>query len=109
MAGHSKWANIRRRESVQALRRDRRLARAEPEGSETVRYEGYGPGGVAVIVEALTDNRNRTASEVRAAFAKSGGARQIGRCACIGPLERRARDVDGVADLRRAQLTGFHG
>src|SRR5439155_5531610 len=35
--------------------------------------EGYGPGGVAVIVEALTDNRNRTASEVRAAFAKSGG------------------------------------
>jgi YebC/PmpR family DNA-binding regulatory protein len=41
---------------------------------EEVRYEGYGPGGVAVIVEALTDNRNRTASEVRAAFAKSGGA-----------------------------------
>jgi YebC/PmpR family DNA-binding regulatory protein len=41
---------------------------------EEVRYEGYGPGGVAVIVEALTDNRNRTASEVRAAFTKSGGA-----------------------------------
>ncbi|MDB5406714.1 MAG: putative transcriptional regulatory protein [Rhodospirillales bacterium] len=40
---------------------------------EEVRYEGYGPGGVAVIVEALTDNRNRTASDVRAAFAKSGG------------------------------------
>jgi YebC/PmpR family DNA-binding regulatory protein len=40
---------------------------------EEVRYEGYGPGGVAVIVEALTDNRNRTASEVRAAFAKAGG------------------------------------
>ena len=39
-----------------------------------VRYEGYGPGGVAVIVEALTDNRNRTASNVRAAFTKSGGA-----------------------------------
>jgi len=38
-----------------------------------VRYEGYGPGGVAVIVEALTDNRNRTAAEVRAAFTKSGG------------------------------------
>lgn len=41
---------------------------------EEVRYEGYGPGSVAVIVEALTDNRNRTASEVRAAFNKSGGA-----------------------------------
>jgi YebC/PmpR family DNA-binding regulatory protein len=39
-----------------------------------VRYEGYGPGGVAVIVEALTDNRNRTAGEVRSAFAKHGGA-----------------------------------
>jgi len=39
-----------------------------------VRYEGYGPGGIAVIVEALTDNRNRTASDVRSAFAKHGGA-----------------------------------
>ena len=44
------------------------------EAYEEVRYEGYGPGGVAVIVEALTDNRNRTASEVRAAFTKAGGA-----------------------------------
>ncbi|MBI5163407.1 MAG: YebC/PmpR family DNA-binding transcriptional regulator [Magnetospirillum sp.] len=41
---------------------------------EEVRYEGYGPGSVAIIVEALTDNRNRTASEIRSAFAKSGGA-----------------------------------
>eukprot|EP00873_Tetraselmis_striata_P031291 jgi/Tetstr1/451555/TSEL_038591.t1 len=41
---------------------------------EEVRYEGYGPGGVAVIVEALTDNRNRTASNVRAIFSKAGGA-----------------------------------
>ena len=39
-----------------------------------VRYEGYAPGGVAVIIEALTDNRNRTASEVRSYFTKSGGA-----------------------------------
>ncbi|HEY4133843.1 MAG TPA: YebC/PmpR family DNA-binding transcriptional regulator [Alphaproteobacteria bacterium] len=41
---------------------------------EEMRYEGYGPGGVAVIVEALTDNRNRTAGEVRTAFSKAGGA-----------------------------------
>jgi YebC/PmpR family DNA-binding regulatory protein len=41
---------------------------------EEVRYEGYGPGGVAVIVEVLTDNRNRSASNVRAAFTKAGGA-----------------------------------
>ena len=40
---------------------------------EEVRYEGYGPAGVAVIVEALTDNRNRTASELRAAFGRHGG------------------------------------
>ena len=38
-----------------------------------VRYEGYGPAGVAVIIEALTDNRNRTASNIRSAFAKQGG------------------------------------
>ena len=44
------------------------------EAYDEVRYEGYGPGGIAVIVEALTDNRNRTASEVRAAFTKAGGA-----------------------------------
>ncbi len=41
---------------------------------EQVRYEGYGPGGTAIIVEALTDNRHRTAAEVRAAFGKHGGA-----------------------------------
>ena len=43
------------------------------EDYEEVRYEGYGPGGVALIVEALTDNRNRTATNVRTAFSKNGG------------------------------------
>ena len=47
---------------------------ADGESYEEVRYEGYGPGGVAVIVEALTDNRNRTASSVRSTFSKAGGA-----------------------------------
>ena len=46
----------------------------DAENYEEVRYEGYGPGGVALIVEGLTDNRNRTASNVRAAFTKAGGA-----------------------------------
>ncbi|MGS1094695.1 YebC/PmpR family DNA-binding transcriptional regulator [Aquamicrobium terrae] len=46
----------------------------DSENYEEVRYEGYGPGGVAVIVEALTDNRNRAASNVRAAFTKAGGS-----------------------------------
>ena len=45
----------------------------EGDNYEEVRYEGYGPSGVAVIVETLTDNRNRTASEVRSAFSKHGG------------------------------------
>jgi YebC/PmpR family DNA-binding regulatory protein len=46
---------------------------SDTESYEEIRYEGYGPGGVAVIVEALTDNRNRTAGDVRAVFTKSGG------------------------------------
>ncbi|MBK0398011.1 YebC/PmpR family DNA-binding transcriptional regulator [Limibaculum sp. M0105] len=45
----------------------------DAESYEEIRYEGYGPGGVAVIVEAMTDNRNRTASNVRATFGKNGG------------------------------------
>jgi YebC/PmpR family DNA-binding regulatory protein len=46
----------------------------DAESYEEIRYEGYGPGGVALIVEALTDNRNRTASAVRSYFTKNGGA-----------------------------------
>src|SRR5437588_4527296 len=45
----------------------------DAEAYDEIRYEGYGPGGVAVIVEVLTDNRNRTASDVRATFTKHGG------------------------------------
>jgi YebC/PmpR family DNA-binding regulatory protein len=47
---------------------------ADAENYDQVRYEGYGPGGIAIIVEALTDNRNRTASNVRSIFTKAGGA-----------------------------------
>jgi YebC/PmpR family DNA-binding regulatory protein len=45
----------------------------DAESYDEIRYEGYGPGGVAMIVEALTDNRNRTASNVRSTFSKNGG------------------------------------
>jgi YebC/PmpR family DNA-binding regulatory protein len=45
----------------------------DAEAYDEIRYEGYGPGGVAIIVEVLTDNRNRTASDVRATFTKHGG------------------------------------
>jgi len=56
---------------------DRAIKKAvggDTENYEEVRYEGYGPGGVAMIVEALTDNRNRTAADVRSYFSKFGGA-----------------------------------
>ena len=49
------------------------MGAAEGENYEEVRYEGYGPGGVAVMVDCLTDNRNRTVGEVRHAFSKAGG------------------------------------
>jgi YebC/PmpR family DNA-binding regulatory protein len=133
MAGHSKWANIKRQKArVDAVRGHSftQLSRAiivaarqgipDPNGNfqlrtaiakakaagipndnieraiakgagtldkgdaqlEEIRYEGYGPGGVAVIVEALTDNRNRTAADLRSAFTKRGG--NLGETGCVG-------------------------
>jgi YebC/PmpR family DNA-binding regulatory protein len=78
-------ANPRLRAAIQAARAanvpkdniERAIKRGQggdAENYEEIRYEGYGPGGVAVIVEALTDNRNRTASAVRSTFAKHGGS-----------------------------------
>jgi len=52
------------------------------ESFEEIRYEGYGPGGVAIIADCLTDNRTRTVGEVRAAFAKHGG--NLGESGCVG-------------------------
>jgi YebC/PmpR family DNA-binding regulatory protein len=52
----------------------KKASSADTENYDEVRYEGYAPGGVAVIVEALTDNRNRTAGEVRSYFTKAGGS-----------------------------------
>jgi YebC/PmpR family DNA-binding regulatory protein len=134
MAGHSKWAQIKRTKAVVDAKRGAvftRLGReitvaarggADPTGNfqlrtaiekakaagvpnanieraiakgsgqlggqgdsfEAVRYEGYGPGGVAVLIEALTDNRNRTAADVRLAFSKHGG--NLGETGCVGYL-----------------------
>lgn len=56
----------------------------EGESYEEIRYEGYGPGGVAVIVETLTDNRNRTVGEVRNIFSKHGG--NLGENGCVSYL-----------------------
>ena len=61
---------------------------------EEMRYEGYGPGGVAIIVEALTDNRNRTASDVRSIFSKHGG--NLGESGSVAFM------FDRVGELRYA-------
>lgn len=132
MAGHSKWANIKRQKArVDAVKGKvfAKLSRQmivaartgipDPEGNfqlrtaiekakaagipndnieraiakgagklgageswEAIRYEGYGPGGVAIIIEALTDNRNRTAADLRAALSKYGG--NLGETGCVG-------------------------
>ena len=78
--------NPRLRAAIQAARAanmpkdniERAIRKASGEGDdanyEEIRYEGYGPGGIAVIVETMTDNRNRTASDVRTAFSKHGGS-----------------------------------
>ena len=63
----------------------------DAENYDEVRYEGYGPGGVALIVEALTDNRNRTASNVRAAFTKAGGA--LGETGSVSFLWDRVGEI----------------
>jgi YebC/PmpR family DNA-binding regulatory protein len=133
MAGHSKWAQIKRTKAVVDAKRGAvftRLGReitvaaragADPAGNfqlrtaiekakaagvpnsnieraiakgsgqagsgvslEAVRYEGYGPGGVAVLVEAFTDNRNRTAADLRLVFNKAGG--NLGETGCVSFL-----------------------
>ena len=66
---------------------------ADSENYDEVRYEGYAPGGVAVIIEALTDNRNRTAGEIRSYFTKAGGALGGNR---RGLLHVRSRRPDRI-------------
>ena len=72
----------------------------DSENYEEVRYEGYGPGGVAVVVEALTDNRNRTASNVRAAFTKAGGA--LGETGSVAFMFDRVGEIIYPADAASA-------
>lgn len=64
---------------------------------EEIRYEGYGPNGVAVIVEAMTDNRNRTASNVRSTFSKNGG--NLGETGSVGFMFDRKGEVTYAASV----------
>ncbi|ALG91144.1 MULTISPECIES: YebC/PmpR family DNA-binding transcriptional regulator [Actibacterium] len=79
---------------------DRAIKKAtggDAESYDEIRYEGYGPGGVAVIVEAMTDNRNRTASNVRSTFTKSGG--NLGETGSVGFMFERKGQVTYAADV----------
>ena len=69
----------------------------DAENYDEIRYEGYGPNGVAVIVEAMTDNRNRTASSVRSIFTKSGG--NLGETGSVGFMFDRKGAVSYPADV----------
>ncbi len=79
MAGHSKWANIQHRKAANMPNENVKYGIAKATGSlegvhyEEVRYEGYGIGGAAIIVDCMTDNKVRTVAEVRHAFSKHGG------------------------------------
>ncbi len=64
---------------------------ADGENYDEMRYEGYGVGGVAVIIDALTDNKNRTAAEVRAAFTKGGG--NLGTTGCVNHMFDRIAEI----------------
>ena len=158
MAGHSKWANIKRQKArVDAVKGKTftQLSRAiivaarsgvpDPAGNfqlrtaiekakaaripsdnieraiakgagklgadaplEEVRYEGYGPGGVALLIEALTDNRNRAAADLRAAFSKNGG--NLGETGCVSWMfeQKGVVTVAGAEedDILEASLEG---
>ncbi|MFL9501084.1 YebC/PmpR family DNA-binding transcriptional regulator [Rhodopseudomonas palustris] len=72
----------------------------DSENYDEIRYEGYGPGGVAVIVEALTDNRNRAASDIRSFFTKSGG--NLGETGSVSFMFDRVGIVEYDADKASA-------
>lgn len=69
----------------------KKSAAGEGDDYEEIRYEGYGPNGVAVIVEAMTDNRNRTASTVRSTFTKNGG--NLGETGSVGFMFDRKGEI----------------
>ncbi len=69
----------------------------DAENYDEIRYEGYGPGGVAVIVEAMTDNKNRTASTVRSTFSKNGG--NLGETGSVGFMFDRKGEVSYPAEV----------
>ncbi len=75
----------------------KKSAAGDGDDYEEIRYEGYGPNGVAIIVEAMTDNRNRTASNVRSTFSKNGG--NLGETGSVGFMFERKGEITYGADV----------
>jgi YebC/PmpR family DNA-binding regulatory protein len=103
--------NARLRLAIQAARAEnmpkdnieraiKKAAGGDADTYEAIRYEGYGPGGIAVIVEALTDNRNRTGGAVRAAFTKYGG--NLGSTGSVAHMFNHAGEIVYAADAGSA-------
>ncbi|MEI1374037.1 YebC/PmpR family DNA-binding transcriptional regulator [Nostoc sp. UHCC 0926] len=160
MAGHSKWANIKRQKAVVDAKKGKtftqlsraiivaarsgvpdpalnfqlrtaidkakaasipndNIERAIAKGAgtfggdnatfEAIRYEGYGPGGVAILIEALTDNRNRTAADLRVAFSKNGG--NLGETGCVSWMfdQKGVCVVQGVVDEEQILEASLEG
>src|SRR5262245_10452661 len=95
--------NSRLRLAIQAARAEnmpkdnieraiKKASGADTESYEAIRYEGYGPGGVAVIAEALTNNRNRTGGAVRAVFTKHGG--NLGATGAVSHMFARVGEIE---------------
>ncbi len=104
--------NPRLRGAIQAARAenmpkdniDRAIKRSQAGDSDTyenVRYEGFGPGGIGIIVEGLTDNRNRTAGEVRSAFSKHGG--NLGETGSVSFMFDQVGRIEYPADVADAE------
>lgn len=153
MAGHSKWANIKRQKARVDAKKGKVFARlsraiivaakhgsADPDGNfqlrsaidkakaagipnenidraiakgsgqlgaegdqwEEILYEGYGVGGVALLIEAMTDNRNRTAADLRAAFNKHGG--NLGETGCVGWMFQQRGIISVLGPVDEDQL-----
>ncbi|NER50770.1 MAG: YebC/PmpR family DNA-binding transcriptional regulator [Symploca sp. SIO1A3] len=75
---------------------------ADGDSLEEIRYEGYGVGGVAVLIEALTDNRNRTAADLRSAFTKNGG--NLGETGCVSWMFEQQGVVTLASTVEEDQL-----
>jgi len=112
LGGEDASANPRLRSAIAAAKAqsmpkdniERAISRAsggDAENYEEIQYEGFGPGGVSVIVEALTDNRNRTASEVRSKFSKNGG--NLGETGSVSYLFDRVGMIHYPADVASAE------